>query len=359
MQYLMFVVGIVVPIILLTLFFKKKIYLSYNKYICSAIIAVLIALVLEVFTFNFNSFENTRSDKMTVSADIKTSEVKSDGYLSPELYGSITKSASTEKNIYTLEMQGVDAKVNNIDVIPDSNDRAIECKVYYSDEAVNKYTESGDESVIVPSMKSTGHMHPHFAGKCRNLKIELKTDLNSEINSIQVKLNYPAKFSFDIFRVLLVAAICFMGFVIYFTRGKGCLQFNRNSNRQFAAIMGLVAVEIAFTVFLSVAGNLQFNENGKIQSINFQDTQDPYQELTLAITKGKVDLNSLNPETEIQEMRDIKELQKLQNPYDCSQRDGLTYKWDRAFYSGKYYCYFGIVPALVFYLPYYLVKQKF
>ena len=96
-------------------------------------------------------------------------------------------------------MQGVDAKVNNIDVIPDSNDRAIECKVYYSDEAVNKYTESGDESVIVPSMKSTGHMHPHFAGKCRNLKIELKTDLNSEINSIQVKLNYPAKFSFDIF----------------------------------------------------------------------------------------------------------------------------------------------------------------
>ena len=355
MQYLMFVVGIVVPIILLTLFFKKKIYLSYNKYICSAIIAVLIALVLEVFTFNFNSFENTRSDKMTVSADIKTSEVKSDGYLSPELYGSITKSASTEKNIYTLEMQGVDAKVNNIDVIPDSNDKAIGCKVYYSDEAVNKYTESGDESVIVPSMKSTGHMHPHFAGKCRNLKIELKTDLNSEINSIQVKLNYPAKFSFDIFRVLLVAAICFMGFVIYFTRGKGCLQFNRNSNRQFAAIMGLVVVEIVFTVFLSIAGNLQFNENGKIQSINFQDTQDPYQELTLAITKGKVDLNSLNPETEIQEMRDIKELQKLQNPYDCSQRDGLTYKWDRAFYNGKYYCYFGIVPALVFYLPYYLV----
>ena len=32
-----------------------------------------------------------------------------------------------------------------------------------------------------------------------------------------------------------------------------------------------------------------------------------------------------------------------------------TYKWDRAFYNGKYYCYFGIVPALVFYLPYYLV----
>ena len=106
------------------------------------------------------------------------------------------------------------------------------------------------------------------------------------------------------------------------------MQFNRNSNRQFAAIMGLVVVEIVFTVFLSIAGNLQFNENGKIQSINFQDTQDPYQELTLAITKGKVDLNSLNPETEIQEMQDIKELQKLQNPYDCSQRDGLTYKWD-------------------------------
>lgn len=46
-------------------------------------------------------------------------------------------------------------------------------------------------------------------------------------------------------------------------------------------------------------------------------------------------------------------LTALENPYDRSNREGLNVRWDYAFYQGKYYSYFGTVPVLVVYFPYY------
>ena len=34
---------------------------------------------------------------------------------------------------------------------------------------------------------------------------------------------------------------------------------------------------------------------------------------------------------------------------------GEWYNWDHAYYKGKYYVYFGVVPAILFYLPYYVI----
>ena len=41
------------------------------------------------------------------------------------------------------------------------------------------------------------------------------------------------------------------------------------------------------------------------------------------------------------------ELLKLQNPYDLQQRKGLDYLWDTTLYNGKYYLYWGPVPAVL------------
>ena len=53
-------------------------------------------------------------------------------------------------------------------------------------------------------------------------------------------------------------------------------------------------------------------------------------------------------------------LASLENPYDygarykIAQEYGSTIYWDYALYNGHYYCYFGVVPAVVIYLPYLL-----
>ena len=42
------------------------------------------------------------------------------------------------------------------------------------------------------------------------------------------------------------------------------------------------------------------------------------------------------------------QLKALQNPYDYLQRENIPYHWDASYYEGRYYLYWGPVPALVF-----------
>ena len=53
-------------------------------------------------------------------------------------------------------------------------------------------------------------------------------------------------------------------------------------------------------------------------------------------------------------------LAELENPYDPAARNnaGATANWDHAYYEGKYYVYFGIVPALLFNIPVKLITEN-
>lgn len=53
-------------------------------------------------------------------------------------------------------------------------------------------------------------------------------------------------------------------------------------------------------------------------------------------------------------------LSQMDNPYDTEARDtaGVPYKWDHAYYRGRYYVYFGVVPAVITFLPYRLITGK-
>ena len=50
------------------------------------------------------------------------------------------------------------------------------------------------------------------------------------------------------------------------------------------------------------------------------------------------------------------ELLALKNPYSPSERNGVPFLFDRAFYSGRYYSYFGIAPVVALYIPFYLIS---
>ncbi len=53
-----------------------------------------------------------------------------------------------------------------------------------------------------------------------------------------------------------------------------------------------------------------------------------------------------------------KELLALANPYERGARDGITALWDRSFYEGKYYSYFGMAPIFQIYFPYYWLTGR-
>ena len=76
-----------------------------------------------------------------------------------------------------------------------------------------------------------------------------------------------------------------------------------------------------------------------------------YAELAKAMAHGQLYLEEEPPQW----------LQEMENPYDKGARDelqkqtGEAYLFDVAYYEGHYYVYFGVLPVLLFYLPFYLL----
>jgi len=80
-----------------------------------------------------------------------------------------------------------------------------------------------------------------------------------------------------------------------------------------------------------------------------------YDYIAEAFTRGHVYIDQFEPPEALAEM---------DNPYDPGLRgmvmdeSGETFIWDFAYYNGKYYSYFGVVPVILFYLPYLLITGE-
>ena len=73
----------------------------------------------------------------------------------------------------------------------------------------------------------------------------------------------------------------------------------------------------------------------------------PYTDLARALAAGQTSLLEMPSE----------ELLAVENPYDPGAREDIQapFRLDYAYYEGKYYIYFGVIPCLILYLPYYMI----
>ena len=102
----------------------------------------------------------------------------------------------------------------------------------------------------------------------------------------------------------------------------------------------LIAAIIASSSFLMTLIHLY---NGKKP-----DHRNQYELITEAFLKGQLyfDYDDIDPK-----------LLEMENPYSYGARQeaGVKFHWDHAFYKGKYYMYFGVVPVLMLFMPYRLI----
>jgi len=80
---------------------------------------------------------------------------------------------------------------------------------------------------------------------------------------------------------------------------------------------------------------------------DYVDNYDPYVQQFDAFMKGQANIDvEADPA-----------LEELENVYNYKERtvSGIYYLWDRAYYDGKYYSYFGITPIITVMMPYYLL----
>ncbi len=168
-------------------------------------------------------------------------------------------------------------------------------------------------------------------------------DFDGEITVSDVKLNSGYKFDFNLIRFALLFVF---GCLVYVLRSDGNAKKLRDKTDCGTASAISSGVCVAVTLFfwyLTASG-----ENGNCYSYPLEgyiENYSPYIQQFDAFMKGQLHIDVVPTE----------EMLSLENPYNLEARDGIYYLYDRAFYGGKYYSYFGIAPILLIYIPFYLI----
>ena len=135
--------------------------------------------------------------------------------------------------------------------------------------------------------------------------------------------------------------------ILIFIIIMGCVLYKVNIFREpytgkASQKMIIIGFIFLFIVLLSIKPNFVSDYLGEENDIYNKYLVD-------AILEGKASI-SIEPS---------EELKNLENPYDPSQREDIEYSFDTAYHNGQYYVYFGIVPAILIFIPYKLLTGTY
>lgn len=124
------------------------------------------------------------------------------------------------------------------------------------------------------------------------------------------------------------------------------VSYDRKNSKHRAIILILTAL-CSMTMFFFVDPEAQDQEYDPDLSYSLEN---PYIQMFDAFQNGRTSID----------IEPSEGLLALENPYDDSIRlaEGVAYTWDRAYYNGKYYSYYGVAPVITFYYPHYFLTNK-
>lgn len=305
------------------------------------VLLLVIAILIEICIFNFRSIQSlfyTEHELTGYDFSDETQLVKGNTY------------KVTTNGVKYIELLNINEEVKNIHLnieYYDEDDifQPLDITLSATDAAHELYFTLPERTMINSTPKSQ-YMTLDLSGKSEKLKIRLDVEKGNTIviNSISINSHIPMYFSIE--RVLIL----FFGMlIVYILRPSSVIykyKCKENSTYQILIVTGLILVQVVFFAFL-------VNSNPQFVSPVWKHHQQ-YQMLAHSISEGHVYLDEDPPSA----------LAAMDNPYDRESRIKVlkeadqSYIWDAAYYNGKYYVYFGIVPELVFYLPYYLIFHE-
>lgn len=324
----------------LTLIFRKE-----KGYFKLFIKLLFIFSVLELFLFNFRHFESLRYESIDVSS---IQGVGTTIRLDDETFELHPGKADEELYIEAaVEIKNIDLDIKNIYVdayLLSSRKTKMKIVLSATDEA-NRYYFTLPERTLVPNVKESKYMKLHLSGQTDKLKLTFRireehvTDGSIlKINKITFNKTVPLNIFFP--RILLLSLAIVLITMIRPSSELWKVKLNFQDQKQKLIILGVAFLEIAYlTVTVFSNGTWLNNDSSKAQT--------EFHKLAVSLKKGQFYLD--DPVSDI--------LKELDNPYDITLRRKAfknteeTYLWDYAYYEGKYYVYFGVVPVFLAYLP--------
>lgn len=293
--------------------------------IAPVVLFLAVALFCEMFCFNFESLRSMTYPQMDEYTITYSSGITKDG-------DSYIFNSSTDY----ISISGFSAPVKNIYIKTNTTRHTV--RFFASDDAnVNRY-HAGDR-VISRYSEQTSYIKTNFTGAAGEIRIYIPDIGNRIITLSDIRLNCIRPVFFSIFRPLVCFLILMFIYFIIIKRDLWKIAYDPYSKRQSNFTM-FVACVVAL-LFLAIP----FLNPGFIDPSWAHHNQ--YNELAQAFLNGQLHLEKEVPQTLID----------MDNPYDRYERErifensGESVPWDTAYYNGKYYVYFGVLPVILFYLP--------
>lgn len=274
-------------------------------------ISFALAFAIEICAFNYQSLETLFLSSDNVSIGEQSSDTISLDF--------------SESNIVIVPISG---SVSTLALSTDSDD-AIPLDISITDEGNQTCYSLGK---IAVSSTKTIRVNP--SGEVTSLQITA-TEEDQPNSDITVEVNKPIPFDIRGKRVLAMVAMFLIAFAVC---ASSPLSRNRyDASRLFPVAIGAIS---AFGLFVLCAKSAV-----PLDTPGYEHHHE-YFELAQALVAGQTSLLA----------EPSPELLALDNPYDTTTRiaSGAPYLWDHAYFNGHYYVYFGALPAIVYYLPFYL-----
>ncbi len=309
-------------------FFAEKTPRSYGVL---AGIVLLIALLLEVFVFNYKWVVSAFDRPLDVQLQVEG------GITAPD--GSVTFTEDTA----VIRIDDINEKVKFLHFCPGSllGSRA-DITVAATDEA-NANPLTAPTRTVLTAVKQSQYIRLHFSGQVKNMTITVSGLNGVTIAPEDLTLNGKAPLMFSAGRFLIVALGLMLLYIL--RPGSECYRYRTDLSvpAQKGIVVGLFVLEA-----LLLWGMIQWNTTN-IELYKFAGYQQQYYKLVDAFREGHLYLDQEVP----------RGLSEMDNPYDFAARyyndvSSADY-WDHSYFNGRFYVYFGVVPALLLYLPYNLV----
>jgi hypothetical protein len=201
---------------------------------------------------------------------------------------------------------------------------------------------SGRNMTIYKGLPFTNHISFNLCGKISEFKVYFSGDIS------EVALNRQVPFYFSGLRFFVLSCLLFAGIVFVRKKRRAKIaylmfeyRFNPSSKKQNLAYVFSVVSLLIFAWFCAFTSETK-------ESLEFPTYRQYNEFLVDALLAGRTHLEFGNPE----------KLLKAERPYDQGwlanngYKQGIDYMGDWVWYKGKFYCYFGIVPAVILYVPY-------
>ncbi len=314
-----------------------------KKFLFRLLVLAAGILILECLIGNYSSVRSLFYEKTDLTAQMVT-----EGDLIPiENYGTAEEHGRTsgyhsDSGNFSLRFENLDLDVKNLHLglkLPEG--AYLPYKVWLTDEG-NHYSYELPQQMLAEGIPAGFYPNLYPYGKVHSIAVEFLINAPVQFEVEEIAVNVSRPFFLNGIRMMILFAVGLLG--IGFREKSRLWEIPFEAHSKWQNVVTLLVI----LSFLILGWELSHANSACVESR--WPHQQQYKELAVALTEGRVWL----------EEEPSAELLAAPNPYDTIylQANQIHYMADYVLHEGKYYVYFGIVPELLLFLPYYKITGE-